>query len=181
MMVSVAPARAVSLIGPGAAPAAKQVGDALTTQVQHQRQRLFVAVAAALRMEAVAVGGGGGGFRGGGAPAFHAAVAAVSEAVARPFMVVAAADSELQPRRSMAAASAQGGRPLSAAVSATAPPSWRRLPPWRADNRTASLHRTGVSTTAIAGIISRPHYYGYSYGPSYYYPRYYYPRRFCRS
>jgi hypothetical protein len=54
-------------------------------------------------------------------PRFMAAVAAGSEAVARPF-TVEAAGSELQPRRSMAAAFAQADRPLSAAVFATAPP-----------------------------------------------------------
>lgn len=59
MMISLTPsARAVSLINPGAAPAAKQASDALLTQVQHRGGR---------------GGGGGGGFRGGGGGghAFH--------------------------------------------------------------------------------------------------------------
>jgi len=121
MMVSVAPARAVSLIGPGAAPAAKQVGDALTTQVQHHAAA-FRAVAAALRMEAVAVAVVVVGFVEAALPRFTAAVAAVSEAVARPFMVVAAADFRAAAPAFHGGGFRAGRRPLSAAVSATAPP-----------------------------------------------------------
>jgi hypothetical protein len=173
MMISLTPsARAVSLINPGAAPAAKQASDALLTQVQHRGGR-GGGGGGGFRGGGggghAFHGGGGGGFRGGGMPAFRGGGGGGGFRAAAPAF---RGGGGFRPGPAFVGGGFRRGPAFHGGGYRYAAPLIARRP-YYAPTRYYGARHYGYRRHF------RPHYYAYA--PSYYYgPRYYQPRRFCR-
>lgn len=158
MMLSTAPAGAVSLIGPGTASTSKQAPDDAT--------RLQIRDPA-----------GGGGFRGGGGgPAFHGGGGGFRGGPAFHGGGGGFRGPAFHGGGFRGPAFGGGFRPGPAFHGG-----FRRGPGFYGGGiRYASPVYYGPRRHYYRHHFFRPRYYGYGYAPIYYGPRYYHPRRFCR-